>query len=475
MAKRILLMNPPSGLYRRDDRCQSKVDDQTVRVIFPPIEFGVLGAVARQHGAEVIVRDYPAARQDMRAFQRDLESFKPDIILLNTTIHTIDEDLETFRIAKQQAPDTLAMARGESVAVFAEKVMAGHPELDIVLAGEPEATFAEILDGYPRHEIAGVVWRSQDGVIHANAERPLTANLDDLPLPARELFDNTFYRSPENGRMITVIHAQRGCPSKCIFCPAGSMSGYTVRERSVDNVMREITECAEKYGIRDFLFHGDTFTLHKRWVIDLCKAIVDSGLLIHWGCNSRADTIDNERAQWLRRAGCWVVAFGFEHGVQEMLDKMKKGARAERAHEAAAICRRNGLKVHGFFVIGLPWETRQTLEATLRFARSLKLDFFDFNIAYPLPGTELYEIADREELFEIGDQSIKGGYAKAALRTYKLSSEELTAWRKWALLRMYSSPGYIYRTLAHAAASGNLPHYFRAAFHRLTSLLRNQP
>ena len=114
------------------------------------------------------------------------------------------------------------------------------------------------------------------------------------------------------------------------------------------------------YAIRDFLFHGDTFTLHKKWLRRLCQGIVTRQLNIHWGCNSRVDTIDDERAQWLKRAGCWVVAFGFEHGTQEMLDKMKKGARLERAFDAVSVCRRNGLKAHGFFVIGLPWETHQT-------------------------------------------------------------------------------------------------------------------
>src|SRR5262249_8753708 len=153
-----------------------------------------------------------------------------------------------------------------------------------------------------------------------------------------------------------------------------------------ENVMRELVDCVENHSIRDFLFHGDTFTLHKKWLLDLCEAIVARGLDIHWGCNSRVDTIDDERAEAMKRAGGWVVAFGFEHGVQEFLDKMKKGARVEKAYEAVDVCRRHGLQVHGFFVIGLPWETEESLETTFRFVESLKTDYFDFNIAYPLPG-----------------------------------------------------------------------------------------
>lgn len=471
MFKRIFIMNPPSELYRRDDRCQSKVDDQTVRVVFPPIELGVLAAIAREMGAEVILKDYPTVHADAETYIADIRDFKPDFVLLNTTAHTIKEDLAAFSIAREFFPGVRTVVKGEAVAVRAEETLKTHGELDIVLDGEAENTFRELVEDKPLSEVLGIVYRDADKNIHRTAARPLLEPLDSLPFPARDLFDNDLYRSPENGRVITAIYAQRGCPAKCIYCPAGSMFEYRVRERTVESVVAEITECVEKYGIRDFLFHGDTFTLHKKWLINLCKAIIDRGLDVHWGCNSRVDTIDDERAEWMKKAGCWVIAFGFEHGVQDMLDKMKKGARVEKSYDAVKICRRAGLKVHGFFVIGMPWETHQTLETTYDFVRSLDTDFFDFNIAYPLPGTEYHDIVVRDGLFETPD-STKGGYAQAAVRTYELSSAELTAWRKKALLRMYRRPGYIFRTIKNAAAEGNARHYAKAAIYRLQSLIR---
>ncbi|RMH29330.1 MAG: radical SAM protein [Candidatus Hydrogenedentota bacterium] len=471
MRKRVFLMNPPSGLYRRDDRCQSKVEDQTVRVVFPPVELGVLAAMARQRGAEVLLRDYPTVHATKADYLRDLEAFQPDLILLNATVHTIQDDLEAFALARERFPNVVTIAKGEALAVSAEEIFPQYAQvLDFIIDGEPELTFCDILEDVPREKIPGAIWWEQQAGVVRNPSRPLLEDLDQLPLPARDLMDHSLYRSPENNRPITAIYAQRGCPAKCIFCPAGSMFEYRVRERSVSHVMSELKECVEKYGIRDFLFHGDTFTLHKRWVIDLCKAIVEEGLDIHWGCNSRVDTIDDERAEWLKRAGCWVVAFGFEHGSQMMLDKMKKGARAQRAFDAVATCRRHGLKVHGFFVIGLPWETRETLEECYQFAKALDPDFFDFNIAYPLPGTEFYEIAKNDGLFELPDPK-EGGYAVAAVRTYSLSSQELTEWRRRALLRMYSRPRYVMRMLRHAAATGNTRHYARAAMQRVASLL----
>lgn len=470
MRKRVLLMNPPSGLYRRDDRCQSKVEDQTVRVVFPPVELGVLASLARKEGAEVLLKDYPTHRATRHQYLADLESFCPDFVFFPSTIHTIRDDMEAALLARQIQPDIRIVCKGESIVYLAEQVLAEYPQLDGIVDGEPELTFVDLLHDVPPEQILGLIWRSADGTIIRNPLRPLIEPLDQLPLPAYDLFDLDLYLSPENGRRIGAIYAQRGCPAKCVFCPAGSMYEFRVRERSVDHVMQELRLCVHEFGIRDFLFHGDTFTLHKRWLIDLCKAIVEEGLNIHWGCNSRVDTIDDERAEWLKKAGCWVVAFGFEHGSQEMLDKMKKGARVEKAYDAVRICRRHGLRVHGFFVIGLPWETRETLEECYRFARALDTDFFDFNIAYPLPGTEFFEIARRDNLFEL-EKPEEGSYAVAAVRTYQLSSRELTEWRKRALMKMYARPRYIFRMLNHAASSGNLRHYLQAAGQRLASLL----
>jgi radical SAM superfamily enzyme YgiQ (UPF0313 family) len=246
------------------------------------------------------------------------------------------------------------------------------------------------------------------------------------------------------------------------------MSGYKVRYRSPANIMAEIDECVTRYGLREFLFHGDTFTLNKAWLLELCDRIIASGHKIHWGCNSRVDTMDDERAERLRRAGCWVVAFGVESGNQEILNKMQKGQKVERALQAVTICKRHGLRTHAFFVIGTPWETRQTLAETYRFVRQLDTDFFDFNIAYPLPGTALYDLAVREGLYETPPDA--SGYAQAAVRSHALSSAELTQWRRRALLGLYLRPRYILRTLIRARSPRVMLNYLRAGTRRLRQL-----
>ncbi|OPZ23090.1 MAG: Radical SAM superfamily protein [candidate division BRC1 bacterium ADurb.BinA364] len=468
--RKILFFNPPSGLYRRDDRCQCSVEDQTVNIVFPPIEMAVDAAVALRAGAEARIRDYPAEKKDWSALARDLAEFQPAAAVFFVTTGTLEADLLAARAIKDILGDAaLAIAKGEAFEALGVDTLKRWPELDLALFGECEPSLESLIRGEPRHSIPGLAYRDERGEPRITPKPAPIEDLNSLPWPARGLLNNRLYRSPETGNPLTVIHGNRGCPSKCIFCPAGTLSNYTLRLRDSGDVLDEVESCVRDFGIREFLFHGDTFTMNKRWLLSICEGIVERGLKIRWGCNSRVDTIDDERAAAMKRAGCWVVAFGLESGSQEMLDHMRKGAKVERGRQAIAICKRHGLRTHGFFVIGLPWETERTLEQTLRFAREVDTDFFDFNIAYPLPGTELFEIASREGLIDAEGLGEKG-YARAAMRTRELNPERLNQWRRKALLHLYMRPGYIARTLWRAGSPRIAANYLRAALRRFRQL-----
>jgi len=471
--KKILFVIPPSGLYRRDDRCQSKVEDQTVRIIFPPIDLTLLAAIARQNNLQAKIIDFPAESAKPQDIKKIIEDFKPDIIFVDTTAATLWKDLDFISVVKKILPQTFTIAKGETLHYFYKEIFENCPDLDLVIGGEPEESFEKLIRGVEWNVIKGLIFRSDSdkSLINTGLPEPIE-NLDTLPFPARDLLNNSLYRSPETDNALTIIHANRGCPARCIFCPAGKISDFKIRYRSPDNIISEIKECVEKFGIREFLFHGDTFTMKKRWVIDLCKKIVDENLKIRWGCNSRTDTFDEERAEWMKKAGCWVVAFGVESGSQEILDKMQKGARLESAITAVNICKKVGLRSHAFYIIGLPWETKKTLNDTLKFAKKLDTDFFDFNIAYPLPGTELYEMAKKEKLL-IRDENPfeKGGYAQASLRTYTLDPHFLTLYRRKILLTLYCRPGYIYRTLKNAGSPKVAINYIKSAIKRFFQIV----
>jgi radical SAM superfamily enzyme YgiQ (UPF0313 family) len=189
--------------------------------------------------------------------------------------------------------------------------------------------------------------------------------------------------------------------------------------------------------------------------------IVEKKLSIRWGTNSRVDTICAERLEWMKKAGCWIVGFGVESGSQEMLDKMKKRTTIEDARRAVRLCRQYGIKTYLLFMIGLPWDSRETVEETIRFARELDGDFIDFNIAYPLPGTEFHAIAVANRLFD--ESRLQGhDYSKPLVRTFSLSTEELVRFRSKALRSFYLRPRYLIRTIFSINSFAEMINYAKA-------------
>ena len=467
--KKILLFNPPSGLYRRDNRCQNRVEDQTVNVVFPPMELLYCAAILEKQGHKVWVRDYPAQRDGEDVFLADLVEIQPDYAILTVTIATLENDLRTTALIKERLPNTITAAKGEPLHWMDEEIIQETRSLDIILRGEVEGTIAEFIRSDDWSQIPGVTFLRNEEIVRTPI-REQFVDLNTLPFPARNLIQNDLYRSPETRNPLTTIVTSLGCPHQCIFCSVPVLTGTNVRVRSPESVVAEIEECVNQYGIREFLFHADTFTLNKKWVIALCQLILDKGLPIRWGCNSRVDSIDAERLQWMKRAGCWVVGFGVESGNNQHLEWMKKRATAQQAVEAVRLCREVVIRAHAFFVFGFPWDTEESIRELIHFARELDPDFFDFNVAFPLPGTELASLTTERGL--ISRERLRGGgYAFGAVSTETLSPEELATWRRRALWKMYLRPRYILRTLKNAGSPSTALNYLRAALAKIKNLL----
>ena len=467
--KRILLFNPPSGLYRRDNRCNNRVEDQTVRVIFPPIELLYSAAVLELAGHEVWVRDYPAQRASWNRLMEDARAFQPDIVLFTTTIATLEHDMAAAAAIKEIHPTTLTAAKGEPVHYLDREIMERYPAVDILLRGEVEGYLAAFVEGTRWEDLPGVTFRRAGQIIHTELSAELL-DLNTLPFPARHLVPKEDYLSPETRRPLTTVVTSLGCPHKCIYCSVPALTGTNVRYRAPEKVVAELEHCVQDLGIREFLFHADTFTLKKAWVIELCQRIVERGLNIRWGCNSRVDTIDDDRLVWMKQAGCWVIGFGVESGNDLHLEWMKKRATADQAVEAIRLCRQHGVRSHAFFVFGFPWDTEESIEELVDFARALDPDFFDFNIAYPLPGTELETLEIQKGLLT-RSRLQNGGYAVGAVATETLPAEALERWRRRALWKMYLRPHYIARTLLQAGSPPIIWNYLRAAAARVQNLI----
>ena len=459
--KKILLIYPPSPVLNREDRCQQPTRDLIVIPPLPPTDLMYLAAVAEKEGFEAKIHDYSQGGN----FENDLKEFKPDYLVVNIATPTLEHDLETVKKAKEISPDIITIAKGAAFLTLANRIMSEHDALDFGILGEAEQTLKEILQNREKESILGIYYK-ENNEIKFTGNRPFIEDLDSLPFPARHLVDNNIYRRPDNNKVQATIKVSRGCPFHCFFCLATPVSGAKVRRRSPENIVAEIKECIEKYNITNFLFWSDIFNLDKKWTMDLCQAIIDSGLKITWSANTRADTADLEMAKMMYKSGCRLVSIGVESGSQYMLEKMGKKITLDDVRRTVKVFKQAKIRIYNYFVIGLPWETEETAEETIRFAIELDSDFISFYTATPLPGSRFYDYAEEHNLFD-KDTSFENAYYYPAVNTHHLTRERVFELHKSAIKRFYLRPLYILKMLSRIRSFEEVKNYFIAGMNVL--------
>lgn len=449
---------------RGEDRCQANIEESSAVSLRAPNDLAYMASMLRQIEIEPIIRDYPAEKLTWRDYENDLIKKTPDILIMSVTTATVVDDLHAFRLAKKISPSVITIAKG-ALFFASDMKLFNRPEfdaMDFALAGEAETIIQDLIKGLVEQtsldEIHGIVYRKAERAWIRNLQKEFETDLDTIPFPARDLIKNNLYVRPDTGTPQATIQTSRGCPSNCVFCLTPAISGQKVRQRSVQNIVDEIQECVDRYGIRDFFFKADTFTINKKFVIELCKEILDRKLNIQWVANSRVDTMDAERLDWMKKAGCWLVAFGFESGDDEILRKMKKDATVADAYHAVRLVKESGLRVYGFFMIGLPWDDHVTVEKTMRFAKEMDCDFSEIHIATPYEGTELHTIARNAGLL---NEDVVGHdyFHDPTMATLFLSREEIMNYRKKGLRQIYLSPKYIIKTFSNINSAQELGRY----------------
>ena len=461
MKKRILLIYPPSPVLNREDRCQQPTKDLIVIPPLPPTDLMYLAAVAEKAGLEAKINDYSQNGD----YEADLKEFNPDYLVVNIATPTLEHDLDAVKKAKEICPNVITIAKGAAFLTLAERIIKEHNELDFGILGEAENTLKEILEDKPKAEILGLYYKENDEV-KFTGNRPFIEDLDSLPFPARHLVDNNIYSRPDNNKVQATIKVSRGCPFHCFFCLATPVSGAKVRRRSPENIVAEIKECVEKYNIKNFLFWSDIFNIDKDWTMKLCQAIIDSGLKITWSANTRADTADLEMAEMMYKSGCRLVSIGVESGSQYMLEKMGKKITLNDVRRTVKVFKKAKIRIYNYFVIGLPWETEETVEETIKFAIELNSDFISFYTATPLPGSRFYDYAMEHNLFD-KETSFENAYYYPAVNTHHLSRERVFELHKYAIKRFYLRPLYILKMLSRIRSFAEIKNYFIAGMNVL--------
>ena len=474
MIRRILLAYPPSRPMIREDRCPQLIGSGVLAPALPPTDLLYLAAIAEQQGCECLVRDYSREGGTKTDFVNDLLLFRPDCLVLNATTPTLDTDLSLCETAKELLPGVLTIAKGAHFLRYSLETMERHPRLDMIIRGESEETFRDIVRGGEQAGVPGLVWRGPAGAV-LNPDRPFLDDLDSLPFPSRHLIDNRRYMRPDTRQPLGIIKVSRGCPYHCFYCLATPVSGRVVRKRSPANILAEVRQCVEQHGIRHFIFWADHFTFDGRWVLDLCKTFINADLGITWSANARADTIDREMVQAMKRAGCKAVSIGIESGSQDILDRTGKGITLGRIRQAVRLLKDAQLTTLGYFLFGLPWETRESSEETIRFSLELDCDYANFFIAAPFPGTRYYEYALKNDWLDIHGSDhaalFGGAFCSTIVPGHNLSGAEIDEIRRSAFRQFYGRPSYVMRQLMRVRSMQQLSSTIKAG---LTILVSNE-
>ena len=298
----------------------------------------------------------------------------------------------------------MLVAGGPLPTLFPEEYLEAF---DVVCIGEGEETMLELAraseKGVGPSRISGVCFRSENGTSTSNQlivttpPRPPIGDLDSIPFPARDLYDNASYQDyflKRFGRKETSIITTRGCPFDCDFCSRPIFS-RTFRARSAENVIGELSDISQ-LGYDWVWFSDDCFTLNTRRVLDVCEGLKNQHLNLKWECLSRVDTFNLAIATAMKSAGCRRVFFGIESGDNGILKEMRKQVNVSDVRRAVEVAVQAGLESAGFFIIGYPGENDSTILRTLKFATELPLDYVSFSLPYPIPGTGLYNrVKDR--------------------------------------------------------------------------------
>ena len=423
-----------------------------------PMNLAYLAAYLRREGFTVYLTDYEVEPFSEAALRNLLQRLQPRVVGVSCCTPTIINGARICEVVKRFDPDIATVVGGSHASGMIIPTLEEFRSFDYLVFGEGEQTLAELctrLEGRDDVEgIDGLAYRSGSGVI-AGQPRALIADLDSLPLPARDLIcyeqqAGHSSRGFSNTLRSTELFTSRGCPISCTFCAIQATFGRKVRFRSVESVEAEVRDFVQKFHFNHVLIADDTFTIDAARGAAICDVLARNGIE-SWNCDTRVTSVTPELLRQMKMTGCRKIAFGVESGSQTILDRIGKGITVERVHEAFRMASEAGIpKIEGNFIIGVdPDETVEDLEQTRRLIRDLPWDYVSISIIVPYPGTPIYEAMRSRGMIEKSaswEDFVLFGKAPK-WRTANFSATDLLSYQRKLTREFYLNPGYIARQL----------------------------
>ena len=448
---RIFFLNPP--FFKNYCRPQRSPGVNPGGTQYYPLYLCYAAGYAEKLGHETKLIDCPARNYEIDVPSKIVKEWKPDLLIVESSTPSVYNDIDVIKRLKEIKPDIYAVLVGTHVTATAEETLQIDPILDGVLRYEYELTvvdLAEKIEGKgDLSTVLGLSYRDKDGKIKHNPDRGFEEDLEKFPFVAFEYkkhLVHTDYRYAHSRHPILTLITTRGCPFRCIQCVyPQTFAGHKMRLRDPVAVVDEIVWAWRNFPLRDIMFEDDTFIAVKKHTITICEEILRRNFNFSFSANARAD-VDEETLKILKRAGCRLLCVGFESGNQKVLDNMKKSNTLEKAREFVRNTMKHGILVRGCYMIGLPGETRKTMQETLDFAIELNTDTAQFFPVMLYPGTEFYDWAIKEGYLnrhDYRDWVDREGYYRTHLSYPELSNEEMVNFCHNARKAFYLRPRYL--------------------------------
>lgn len=444
---RVLLLNPPYvPEFMRSARWAAiSISGSN----WYPIYLAYCTGLLEKYGHKTKLIDGPVDKLSHDDIFRIAKDFSPDISVLYISTASLENDIKIGERIKELTGGYIVLV-GPWCSIRPEEIIKKSDKINSLAIGEFDYTVLELVEGKTENKIDGLVWSHNGKVVHNPPRKPLTPEqINEFPFVTdvyrRHLNIRNYFQSPHLHPFVDLFTG-RGCSwGKCTFClwPHTINKGAPYRERDMSDVIEELKFIEKELpSVREVFIQDDT--LSKKRAQELSVAIMENDLDITWSCYSRAE-MDFDTLKLMKKSGCRLMHVGYESSNPEILKNINKGITVEQMEQFTKNANKVGLLNHADFIIGLPGETVETIKATVKWAKTLKVDSYQFTMPKPYPETPFYDWLEESRY-------LKDGWVNYP----HLSAEDINSWVKWALKETNMNPKYLLRMMGKPKEWGRL-------------------